>query len=120
MAAALVYFLFFCSGISGLVYQVVWVREFGTVFGNTIYSSAIVVAIFMLGLGLGSYVAGTWADRRYATAPESLLRTYGYTELLIAAFALGISRALPSLGLLASRSSAYVVDSSGWFVLSPA
>src|SRR5262249_218435 len=77
-------------------------------------------AIFMLGLGLGSYVAGTWADRRYATAPESLLRTYGYTELLIAAFALGISRALPSLGLLASRSSAYAVDSSGWFWLAPA
>jgi len=45
MAAALVYFLFFCSGISGLVYQVVWVRGCATVFGNTIYSSAIVVAI---------------------------------------------------------------------------
>jgi predicted membrane-bound spermidine synthase len=119
MAPALVYVLFFFSGVSGLVYQVVWVREFATVFGNTIYSSAIVVAIFMLGLGLGSYVAGNWADRRYATAPESLLRTYGCTELLIAAFALGISLALPSLGLLASRASAYVMDSSGWFVLSP-
>ena len=65
---------FFLSGATSLVYQVVWVREFGIVFGNTIYSSSIVVAIFMLGLGLGSYIAGNWADRRYATAPESLLR----------------------------------------------
>src|SRR5215467_14061561 len=92
MAAALVYFLFFCSGISGLVYQVVWVREFATVFGNTIYSSAIVVAIFMLGLGVGSYVAGNWADRRYAAAPASLLRVYGFVELLIAALALAVVR----------------------------
>jgi spermidine synthase len=62
----LIYFLFFLSGISGLIYQVVWVRVFGNVFGNTIYSASIVVAVFMLGLGVGSYVVGAWADRRYA------------------------------------------------------
>ncbi len=32
---------FFFSGISGLVYQVVWVREFGNVFGNTVRSAAL-------------------------------------------------------------------------------
>ncbi len=52
------YFLFFCSGFSGLIYQVVWVRVFGNVFGNTIYSASLVVALFMLGLGAGSYVDG--------------------------------------------------------------
>src|SRR5438270_10515914 len=88
---SLLYLLFFLSGISGLVYQVVWVREFGTVFGNTIYSSSIVVAIFMLGLGVGSYLAGIWADRRYAKTPGSLLRAYGYAELLIGVLALGVS-----------------------------
>src|SRR5262249_29121252 len=101
------------------VYQVIWVREFGTVFGNTIYSSAIVVAIFMLGLGVGSYVAGSWADRRYATAPASLLRVYGFVELLIAALALVVTLALPAVGPLVARSSSYVVDAGGWFVLSP-
>jgi len=83
----LLYLLFFFSGVSGLIYQVVWVREFGTIFGNTIYSSSIVVSIFMLGLGVGSYLAGRWADRRYATAPDSLLRAYGYVELVVAALA---------------------------------
>ena len=73
----LFYLLFFCSGLSGLIYQVVWVRVFGNVFGNTIYSASLVVAVFMLGLGVGSYVVGAWADRRYAHAPESLLRAYG-------------------------------------------
>lgn len=56
--------LFFCSGASGLIYQVVWVREFGYIFGNTIYSAALVIAMFMCGLGVGSYLGGRWADRR--------------------------------------------------------
>ena len=119
MPSVLVYILFFCSGVSGLIYQVLWVRHFGLVFGNTIYSSSIVLAIFMLGLGLGSYAAGSWADRRYAIAPESLLRSYGYAELLIAATAFAVSLLLPSLGPLTARYSSYVVDGRGWFVLSP-
>jgi spermidine synthase len=48
--------VFFASGISGLVYQVVWVRQFGQVYGNTVHSAAIVVAIFMIGLGAGGYL----------------------------------------------------------------
>ena len=49
----MLYLAFFCSGLSGLIYQVVWVRVFGNVFGNTIYSASAVVAVFMLGLGAG-------------------------------------------------------------------
>ena len=60
---SLLYAAFFCSGVSGLIYQVTWVRQFGNVFGNTLHSAAIVVAVFMLGLGAGSYAAGVWADR---------------------------------------------------------
>jgi spermidine synthase len=118
MPATLLYFLFFCSGVSGLVYQVVWVREFGNVFGNTIHSASLVVAIFMLGLGAGSYAIGAWADRRYLRAPESLLRAYGLVELVIAALGLFVSLALPHLATLAALSSSYVADATGWFVLS--
>src|SRR6476659_8624160 len=98
----LIYFLFFCSGVSGLVYQVVWVRVFGNVFGNTVYSASLVVAIFMLGLGVGSYVGGAWADRRDERAPGSLLRVYGYVEFLIAALALSIAFVLPNLSALSA------------------
>src|SRR5204863_2184124 len=83
------YLAFFCSGLSGLIYQVVWVRVFGNVFGNTIYSASAVVAVFMLGLGAGSYVIGAWADRRYAKRPESLLRTYGRVELVVGLIGFG-------------------------------
>ena len=115
---SLLYFLFFCSGLSGLVYQVVWVRVFGNVFGNTIYSASLVVAVFMLGLGVGSYIVGAWADRRYVERPESLLRAYAYVELAIAALGLGISALLPQLEQLSALVSSYSQDAQGWYVLS--
>jgi spermidine synthase len=120
MTTPALFVLFFLSGISGLVYQVVWVRAFGNVFGNTIYSASLVVATFMLGLGAGSYLIGVRADRRYAHAPDSLLRVYGFIELAIAAQGLLISLLLPRLGVLAAAISSYVADESGWFVLSAA
>jgi spermidine synthase len=119
--AGLLYFLFFCSGLSGLIYQVVWVRVFGNVFGNTIYSASLVVAVFMLGLGAGSYIAGAWADRRYAiasTGPESLLRIYAYVELIIAVIGFGISVLLPHLDRFSVLFSSYSREPSGWYVLS--
>jgi spermidine synthase len=113
----LLHLLFFCSGISGLLYQVVWVRQFGNVYGNTVYSASIVVAIFMLGLGLGSYVFGVLADRRYQSRPASLVRLYGVLEVLIAGIGLVVSLVLPHLGGIVARLSSYQTDPLGWQVL---
>ena len=114
----MLYFLFFCSGLSGLIYQVVWVRVFGNVFGNTVYSASLVIAVFMLGLGVGSYIVGGWADRRYATDPDSLLRTYGYVEIAIAIMGLTVSLLLPHLGPIAAAASSYTRSGNGWYELS--
>src|SRR5437016_8924661 len=116
----LLYLLFFFSGLSGLIYQVVWVRLFGNAFGNTLYSTSLVVAVFMLGLGVGSWIAGAWADRRYATQPESLLRAYGYFELAIGVLGLGIAALLPHLSEVSALVSSYSRDANGWYVLSTA
>jgi spermidine synthase len=113
---ARLYLLFFCSGAAGLIYQIVWVREFGNVFGNTVYSAALVIAVFMCGLGVGGYVAGRWADRRYLREPGFLLRAYGYVEATVALLGLGISALLPRLGELSAAISAYASDPSGWYV----
>ncbi len=67
---------FFLSGAAGLVYEVVWVRMMGLVFGHTVYALTTVVAAFMAGLALGSYVLGRVADR----APRPL-RLYALLEL---------------------------------------
>ncbi|MBI4885661.1 MAG: tetratricopeptide repeat protein [Acidobacteria bacterium] len=113
----MVYLLFVCSGLSGLIYQVVWVRAFGNVFGNTIYSASLVVAVFMLGLGAGSFAAGAWADRRYRLRPDSLLRAFGVVELAVGALALGLSALLPHLGDLSARFSSYTPGPDGWYIL---
>ena len=112
--------ILFCSGVSGLLYQVIWVREFGHVFGNTVHSASIVVAIFMIGLGGGSYLFGALADRRHPSSPDSLLRLYAALEGLIAALGLLVSLVLPHLGALVARLSSYDTGPDGWHLLSPA
>jgi spermidine synthase len=114
----LIHLLFFLSGLSGLIYQVVWVRVFGNVFGNTIHSAALVVAVFMLGLGAGGYLVGAWADRRYARRPDSLLRTYGHIEIVVALMGLAIAAILPHLGAISAAVSSYTREPSGWYALS--
>ena len=69
----------FISGASALVYQLIWVRLLGLVFGVSSFAVATVVAVFLLGLGLGSYFFGRWSER--ARDP---LRIYLYVELGIA------------------------------------
>ena len=57
--------LFLLSGACGLVYQVVWVRECGTLFGNTVYSASLVTAVFMvveIGAGLIFHSMALLAD----------------------------------------------------------
>jgi len=94
-----IYFLFFFSGISGLIYQIVWTRMLTLVFGHTIYSVSVVLSAFMAGLGLGSYLWGTTIDK----AGKPLL-IYGKIELLI-----GLTAAFLSL-LFSNFSPIYV-----WF-----
>ena len=74
--------LLFASGLSALVYQTTWFREFRLVFGTSTYATAAVLAIFMAGLGAGSAILGRVADRK-----SSPLAWYGLLELGIAASA---------------------------------
>jgi len=57
LRASKVYLMFALSGASALVYQIIWARWLGLVFGNTTLSISIVLGSFMLGLALGSWLA---------------------------------------------------------------
>ena len=59
----IIYFLFFGSGITALVYEIVWTRMLTLVFGHTVFSVSVVLAAFMAGLGFGSYLFGVAIDR---------------------------------------------------------
>ena len=56
-------FLFLLSGACGLVYEVVWTRMMTHVFGSTALAVGTVLAAFMTGLALGSWLLGRFADR---------------------------------------------------------
>lgn len=54
----------FVSGACSLVYQTLWMRSFRLIFGASTMAAAAVVAMFMAGLGIGSYVLGKRMERR--------------------------------------------------------
>lgn len=87
----LVLALFFASGASGLIYEVVWFRLLSLSFGVSVYAASAVLTAFMGGLALGSWVFGKLTARRWRAgfvAPAaSLLRLFGLLQIGIAFFA---------------------------------
>ena len=49
--------LFFFSGMAALTLENVWIRFFDMIYGNSLVSFSLVVASFLLGLGIGSFAA---------------------------------------------------------------
>lgn len=80
----ILFFLFFVSGFTALLYQVVWQRMLGLFSGSDVRSITIVVASYLLGLGLGSLL-GAWLSDRLSR--RSAVQTYGFCNLGIAVFA---------------------------------
>jgi len=95
----LLYVCFFLSGLTALVYQLLWFRELHHIFGSTLYSASAVLVGFMGGLGAGSLLIGRWADRHRSPA-----QLYGILELGVGLWALltpalfaGVAHAYASL-----------------------
>jgi spermidine synthase len=87
--------LFFLSGATSLVYEVLWTRRLSLTFGHTVMAVSTVLTVFMTGLALGSFLAGRWSDRerqRLAASGDPrgagrFLAVYGYLEIFIGAWA---------------------------------
>lgn len=78
----LVLALFFCSGATALIYEVVWSKYLSQMFGSTIYAQTVVLAVFMGGLALGNRIFGGRSD-----ALRQPLRAYGFIEGAIGLYA---------------------------------
>src|ERR1041385_4654633 len=74
---------FVLSGATGLIYEVLWARMLGLVFGATTLAVSTVLAAFMGGLALGSALAG-----RFGTRIKRPLSAYGWLEIGIAIYAI--------------------------------
>jgi len=90
----LVLVCFFFSGMTGLVYEILWTRMIVKIIGGAPFAVSIVLTVFMAGLGLGSFIAGKIIDK--IKEPAELVRLYGILELVIGGYCL----ILPALLLL--------------------
>ncbi len=80
--------LFFLSGATALIYEVLWSKQLGLLLGSTIQAQTIVLAAFMGGLALGNRIFGRWAD-----GLAHPLRAYGLVEVAIGLYAFFFDRA---------------------------
>ncbi len=71
------------SGFAGLMYEVLWLKKLGQLFGNTAYASSATLCAFFTGLALGSFLWGKWSKKF-----TNSLTVYALLELGIAASAL--------------------------------
>src|SRR5450432_2364094 len=103
--------LFFGSGATALVYEVVWAKFLAQMFGSTIYAQTVVLAVFMGGLALGNRIFGGWAD-----GLSQPVKAYGVLEILIGLFAF----IFPVLDRLTNHifilSGTPIVEHAGWLL----
>ena len=97
----IVFLCFFLSGASGLLFEVLWTRELGLIFGSTTLAMSTVLSVFMGGLALGSYLCGRAVKRI-----QRPLRAYALVEAGVGLYALSVPLTLsyyPALNSLMWR-----------------
>ena len=78
-----VFFLLFAlSGFAGLIYESIWSHYLKLFLGHAAYAQTLVLALFMGGMAIGSWLVGRWSERW-----NNLLRGYALAEALIGAAA---------------------------------
>ncbi len=77
---SLAYVVIGLSGMSALGAEVVWTRLLSLLLGGTVYTFSVILAVFLIGLGIGSSI-GAWAARG-TRQPRFWL---GCAQLLLAA-----------------------------------
>jgi len=95
MSRAAVTLALLFSGLAALVYQVLWTRLLGFVFGTTSEAIGSVLAVFFAGMALGN-----WCAARRLSRVRRPLRIYGWLELGIGTWALlslPILKSLPAI-----------------------
>jgi predicted membrane-bound spermidine synthase len=104
--------LFFCSGATSLVYEVIWSKYLALLFGSTIQAQTVVLAVFMGGLALGNKLFGMGADRS-----RRPLAIYGCIEVAIGLYAFSFASLYAAADSLFAFAGSRLLDHSGWLLL---
>lgn len=84
--------LFTVSGFAGLIYESIWSHYLKLFLGHAAYAQTLVLAIFMGGMALGS-----WLVSRYTHRIANLLLGYAIAELVIGLLAIVFHRVFVSV-----------------------
>jgi predicted membrane-bound spermidine synthase len=104
--------LFFFSGATALVYEVIWSKYLSLLFGSTIQAQTVVLAVFMAGLAIGNKVFGRLADQT-----KSPLTLYGYLELVVGLWAFFFSSLYYGTDLVFAVLGSKLLNHAGWLLL---
>jgi spermidine synthase len=104
--------LFFCSGATALIYEVVWSKYLALLFGSTIQAQTVVLAVFMGGLAVGNKLFSRRAD----TARHPLA-IYGLIEIAIGIYALAFPLIHKIADALFSAAGSRLLDHGGWLLM---
>jgi spermidine synthase len=78
------------TGFTGLLYEVTWFRLMSLMLGGSAYAFSIMLLAFLLGIGLGGWPGGAWADRAARRGgPARVLRGMAALQLGVAALSWG-------------------------------
>jgi len=80
---SMLFLLFTLSGFAGLIYESIWSHYLKLFLGHAAYAQTLVLAIFMGGMALGS-----WLCSRYSVRWKNLLSGYALAEAVIGVCAL--------------------------------
>lgn len=103
--------LFFFSGATALVYEVLWSKYLALLFGSTIQAQTVVLAVFMSGLALGNKLFGRRAD-----AAHQPLALYGLLELAIGVYAFCFSWLYSLANGVFTAVGANLLSHNGWLL----
>jgi hypothetical protein len=113
------YFTFFLvSGFCAILYELVWLRLAMAQFSVATAFVSIVLSVFMLGLGFGSWRAGRYLEERGARPGVRGLRLYALAELLIGVSALLVPRELVwGRALMEKLAAAFPLSTTGYYAV---
>lgn len=74
----LFYIIFTASGFAGLIYESIWTHYLKLFLGHAAYAQALVLAVFMGGMAIGSLLCSKYSERL-----GNLLLAYAATEVII-------------------------------------
>lgn len=104
--------LFFFSGVTALIYEVLWLRELSLLFGNSSQAMATTLAAFFFGIGLGGQYWGN-----YAKTSQQPLRLYAMLEFGVAIWALGYYQVIDLYAWIYPYLFTQFGAESQWFLL---